>query len=88
MAYHTRNHPKSCSKFEGKTNLLSRDYFPISFTIIFVFIEHFLLVILPTNDGNKISDKTRDLALDDGVVADDHVLFLRTRLVKLIRNYN
>ena len=88
MAYHSQNHPKTCSKFEDKTNLLSIDYFPISFTIIFIFIEQFFLVILPTNDGHKISDKARDFALYDGVVADDHVLFLGTRLVKLIRNYN
>ena len=57
-------------------------------TDVIVLVINILLVVLPANDCDKISDKTRNFAFDNSVVADYDVFFLWTWLVKLIGNWN
>ena len=56
------------------------------FVIIFLPIKHFpSFELLPTNYGNEIRDKTRDFALENGIVA-RYDIFLFPASFVLIRN--
>ena len=45
--------------------------------VVSVLIELAIFVVLPANDSDKVCHKTRDLALDESVVAHYDILLFR-----------
>ena len=44
------------------------------------------LAVHPALHTDKVSHKARDIALDDGVIAEDDILFRHSALIELVSN--